>query len=179
MAVTRACRATVARVVLPWLRSPCPKTRETPRNDARDRGTAPVAGAFVRSSKRVRAPPLGSSPSLHRDRECPPFSLSNPHPLLSRMPPFRLVRLRLSLPPPPRTPPPDATRCAFTCDGEARGHDDALPSSEGRRDGIPGRWQTFRTGPALDRLCKKEKRPTERTRDRESKGGHSIFEQGG
>ena len=106
MAVTRACRATVARVVLPWLRSPCPKTRETPRNDARDRGTAPVAGAFVRSSKRVRAPPLGSSPSLHRDRECPPFSLSNPHPLLSRMPPFPFVRLRLSLPLPHAPPLP-------------------------------------------------------------------------
>ena len=86
--------------------------------------------------------------------------------------------------PPPRTPPLDAARCAFTCGGKEKGHDDALPSIEGRRDGIPGRWRTFRTGPALDRVRRKKKnertneRGTEGT-DRESKGGHSIFEEGG
>ena len=147
-------------------------------------GTHRTCRRCVRPLLRARSrTPSRFLPFPHRDRECPPLSLSNPHPLLSRMPPFPFVRLRLSLPLPQAPPPPDATRCAFTCDGEARGHDDALPSSEGRRDGIPGRWRTFRTGPALDRVRRqKKKRPNERGTEEtteKAKGGIRFSKKGG
>ena len=67
--------------------------------------------------------------------------------------------------PPPRTPPLDAARCAFTCGGKEKGHDDALPSIEGRRDGIPGQWRTFCTGPALDRIRRQKKKTNDRTNE--------------
>ena len=85
---------------------------------------------------------------------------------------------------PTPAPPPDATRCALTCEGEEKGHDDALPLIEGRMDGIPGRWRTFRTYPC-PRLSSNE-RNTQRTNERgteetteKAKGGIRFSNKGG
>ena len=90
---------------------------------------------------------------------------------------------RNPLSPPPRTPPLDAARCAFTCGGEEKGHDDALPSIEGQMDRIPGRWRTYSTCPALDRVRRKKK--NERTNEgrreptEKKEGGIRFSKKGG